>query len=291
MKTVKSFIIAVFLFSIVVSSVFGEQWPESIYPTEPPQGKVRTINEKAYVMVEQDGDFVRELKYSLVLSYSPEGLLESEEYFNTDGSPANRIDYTYKDGLLSLKTQSHPDVINPDREIFTMSPDGRIMEAEKIFSRGNYGWKFRNSYDDKGRIILTSKYDRYWKWMLVYSRIFDYDENGRLSSTEGYGMQSELLWRDEHQYNSEGLVVESCKYNPDNELVVRILNRYNENGNYTRREFFDTNNRSYAVYTYGWKYDGQGNWTVKITGREAEGYSSEYIIPDSMVVRNIEYYG
>ena len=264
------------------------QWPVSIFPTEQPLGEVKTITETAYTM--SDDNYHREFKYKLILRYSPEGLLLSEEYYNKDDSPGNRIDYSYEDGLLVLKTQSHPDVKNPDREIFTHTPDGRILNAEKIFSTGNYGWRFQNSYDNSGRIILTSKYDRYWNWMLVYSRMFQYDEQGRLSATEGFGMQSELLWRDEHFYDEQGRVSETVKYNPDSELVVRIKNEYNEMGHYTRREFFDKENTAYAVYSYGWDYDQTGNWTAKVIGREFDGNNASYIVPDSMISRYIEYY-
>ncbi len=271
-------------------TIYAEQpysWPASVFPTKQPLGKVKTITETAYTM---NDSLERRLKYTLILRYNREGQLESEEYYNIDGSPANRIDYRYEDGYLVLKTQSHPDIINPDREIYRLSKDGRILEAEKIFSKGNYGWKFRNSYNNLGQIVLTSKYDRYWKWQLVYSRMFEYDERGFLISTEGFGMKSELLWRDEHKYDEEGLCVESAKYNPDGEIVVRIINEYNEKGFYVRREFFDKDEESYAVYTYGWVYDEEGNWIEKIVGRECIGDDIEYLIPDSMISRRIEYY-
>ena len=267
----------------------GNQWPDSIFPTEQPNGRVKTITETAYIMAEGNGR-ERHVKYKLILRYSIDGLLLSEEYFNIDGSPANRIDYTYENGILTLKTQSHPKIINPDREIFISASDGRILEAEKIFSKGNYGWKYRNSYDNTGRIVLTSKYDRFWKWKLVYSRMFEYNDEGLLSATEGFGMTSELLWRDEHSYDPEGRIVESRKYNPEGEIVVRILNEYNDFKQFTRREFLDHNNSSYAVYSYGWNYDEHGNWINKITGREVQGSSSEYLVPDSMISRDIEYY-
>lgn len=266
------------------------QWPVSIYPTETPSGRVKTITETAYTTIDKDGQNNRKLKYTLILRYSEDQLLQSEEYYNIDGTPANRIDYGYENGNLVLKTQSHPNIQNPDREIFTMSADGRILEAEKIFSTGNYGWKYQNSYDNTGRIVLTSKYDRFWKWKLVYSRMFEYDDKGRLTATEGFGMNSELLWRDEHAYDEQGRMIESFKFNPDGGLVARIINDFNNRTQYTRREFFDHNNESYAVYTYGWDYDVQGNWTAKITGREIQGSRAEYIVPDSMVIRNIEYY-
>ena len=269
---------------------YMNQWPDSIFPSEEPYGNVKQITETAYTMLKTDSGSRREFRYKLILRYSPDGLLLSEEYYNGDGSEANRIDYSYENGHITLKTQSHPSVQNPDREIFITTDDGRISEAEKIFSKGNYGWKYRNSYDHNGRIILTSKYDRYWKWMLVYSRIFEYDDLGRLSATEGFGMKSELLWRDEYQYDEQNRISASAKYDPDKILVVRIENEYNDRGNFIRRKFFDTNNNEYAVYAYAWDYDQFGNWTVKITGREADGYSSDYIKPDSMVMRNIEYY-
>ncbi len=278
------------LTKVTGNEISGYQWPESIFPTAPPVGSVKAITETAFSLQENGGSFSRELKYTLILRYGKDGLLQSEEYFNSDGSPANSINYTYENGRLVLKTQNHPSVQNPDREIFIISEDGRIVEAEKIFSKGNYGWKYRNSYDNHGRIVLTSKYDRYWKWQLVYSRLFEYDESGRLIATEGYGMKSELLWRDEHSYDSDGREIESVKYNPDGELVVRIVNEYTNSGQYSRREFFDHNNTSYAVYTYGWNHDEKGNWTAKITGREVQGSCSSYILPDSMISREIEYY-
>jgi len=119
--------------------------------------------------------------------------------------------------------------------------------------------------------------------------MFDYDGQGRLISTEGFGMDYELLWRDEHEYGEDGLMTESRKYNPDGDLVVKIVNSYNAQRLAVRREFFDNTGRSYAIYTYGWNFDEHGNWTEKIIGREERGSFSEYINPDSMVVRNIEY--
>jgi len=292
----KQLAIVIVLNLLIISTISAEstgtepnyQWPASIFPTDQPLGSVKSITETAYTMADDNGH--REFKYKLILRYSEEQQLLSEEYYGHDNSPGNRIDYSYENGWLVLKTQSHPEILNPDREIFTLSDDGRILETEKIFSKGNYGWKFRNSYDNNGKIILTSKYDRYWKWKLVYSRMFEYDDNGRMSATEGFGMQSELLWRDEHFYDASGLLLESVKYNPDEELVVRILNEYNDERDLTRREFFDVNGRAYAVYSYGWNYDEKGNWVSKVIGREIKGSSSAYLVPDSMISREIEYY-
>ncbi|MDC7225492.1 MAG: hypothetical protein PQJ61_01865 [Spirochaetales bacterium] len=280
-------------FAVLAETIPGKQdyryqWPVSIFPVEQPYGNVKNIIETAYTMADDNGN--REFKYELILRYSEDGLLMAEEYYNKDGSPGNSIEYSYEDGLLVLKTQRHPEVINPDREIFTHMPDGRIMMAEKIFSTGNYGWRFQNSYDNNGRIILTSKFDRYWKWKLVYSRMFGYNERGLLSSTEGFGMESELLWRDEYFYDDEDRLVKSVKYNPQDELVVSIFNEYDERGNYTRREFFDATDSSFAVYSYGWDYDDMGNWIAKVIGREVEGSRSAYLVPDSMISRVIEYY-
>jgi hypothetical protein len=266
------------------------QWPKYIFPSAPPKGRVKTITETAFTVDSHVEGVSRNFMYKLILRYSSGGLLLSEEYYDENGNNGNRVDYTYENGLLTLKTQSHPDVNNPDREIFTMLPDGRITETEKIFSRGNYGWKFLNSFDNKGRIVLTSKYDRYWNWMLVYSRMFGYDDRGRLSSTEGFGMKNELLWRDEYSYNGDGWIAESRKYNPDGDLVVRIRNEYNPDGFIARREFFDMDGNSYAVYAYGWNTDDEGNWTEKVTGREIRGSSGVYLVPDSMLIRSIEYY-
>ncbi|MBI9106811.1 MAG: hypothetical protein JEZ04_08695 [Spirochaetales bacterium] len=268
---------------------YDAQWPDSIFPVEPFQGEVAGVEESAFYLSYDGGELRKELKYSLLLTYDGEGRLESEEYFNEDGSSANSIRYEYENGHIAFKIQNHPDIINPDREIFRISEDGRILEAEKIFSKGNYGWRYKNSFDNEGRIVLTSKYDRFWKWKLVYSRMFDYDEQGRLVSTEGFGMDYKLLWRDEHSYDDEGRLVESVKYNPDGGLVVKIVNSYNSRGFVTKREFFDNTGESYAIYTYGYNFDEKGNWTEKIIGREEAGKASKYLNPDSMVVRSIEY--
>ena len=264
------------------------QWPDSVFPIETLNGRVLTVQEKAY-HVEFDGASInRHLKYSLVLKYDGKGRLTDENYFNADGSAANSISYEYDGMDLAVKIQDHPSVINPDRELFRIV-DGRILEAEKIFSKGRYGWKYRNSYDDKGRIVLTSKYDRYWNWKLVYSRIFSYDDQGRLEYTEGFGMNSELLWRDEFEYDADGRVSVSRKFNPDGDLVVRIENSYNAEGLAARREFFDGGGRSYAIYTYAYNYDEKGNWIQKVIGREEPGIRMPFLNPDSMVVRTIEY--
>jgi hypothetical protein len=268
---------------------YDNQWPDSIFPVEPLHGNVVSVEESAFNLSYDSGELTKECSYSLLLTYDAEGRLASEEYFNDDGTSANSIKYEYENGHLAVKIQSHPNVRNPDREIFRMSDNGRVLEAEKIFSKGNYGWRYKNSYDNEGRIVLTSKYDRFWKWKLVYSRMFEYDDDGRLSSTEGFGMEYELLWRDEHEYDNEGFLTESRKYNPDGELVVRIINSYNTQSLVVRREFFDNANRSYAIYSYGYNFDAYGNWTEKLIGREESGSNSVYMNPDSMVVRNIEY--
>lgn len=281
---------AVSLFAEVPGQLsYDSQWPDSVFPVEPIKGRVISIDESAYKLTYEEGELKKGLTYRLLLGYDEYGRLEIEDYFNTDGSPANSIRYEYENGHLSVKIQSHPNILNPDREYFRISEDGRILEAEKIFSKGNYGWRYKNSYDNLGRIVLTSKYDRFWKWKLVYSRMFDYNEEGRLASTEGFGMDYELLWRDEYKYDGDGRLTESKKINPDGDLVVKIVYSYNLEGLVTRREFFDNTGRSYAVYSYAYNFDEYGNWTEKIIGTEEQGSSSAYINPDSMVVRNIEY--
>ena len=264
-------------------------WPESVFPVEKLNGRVESVIEKAWDISSEEGEPGRSLEYILELRYGSGGELLSEIYYNEDGSEGNSIEYTWENGLLVLKTQYHPDIRNPDREHYLMSPDGRILEAEKIFSQGRYGWRFKNSYDSHGRLILTSKYDRFWNWMLVYSRLYDYDDAGRLSTTESYGMDSSLLWRDEYRYDADGRVGESLKYNPAGDIVVRIVDSYGPEGLHVRREFFDGLGEAYAVYSYGYRFDEQRNWTVKIIGHEANGVSGSWLVPESIVEREILY--
>ena len=270
--------------------MYPDQWPDNVFPVDPLKGRVRQVTEKAFSIKAGTGRSIKELEYTLILSYDEEGYLISEAYFNSDGSPANTIEYEYTDGNLSLKLQKHPEVRNPDREMFTYSPDGRILEAEKIYSTGNYGWRYKNSYNSNGKIVLTSKYDRYWKWMLVYSRMFEYDNMNRLAATEGFGMDSELLWRDERKYDDLSRVVEEIKYDPDGELVVSVATEYNSRDLAVKKEFTDNRGIVYAVYAYGYTYDEKDNWLVKIIGREEPGTYSNYLIPESTVERKIEYY-
>ncbi|MDC7124549.1 MAG: hypothetical protein PQJ46_03225 [Spirochaetales bacterium] len=293
-RFLKIFIFTLIINILILSTLFArpnykDQWPSSIFPDNiPEESNINKITETAFI-IEDDKDLERTEEYKMVLVFDEKGFLTEEEYFNSDGSNANAIEYKYENGQLVNKIQSYPNAKYSDNEFFETTKDGRILSAKKVFSAGHYGWTYKNTYDNHGRLLLTSKYDRYWSNKLVYSRIFKYDEKGRLSGTEGYGMSSELLWRDVFKYDEDNKIIENIKYNPESEIVVRIINEYDSHGNYVRREFFDRNGSSYAVYSYGWEYDNRGNWTSMIIGREQKGSDSEFIIPDSLVIRDIEY--
>ena len=222
--------------------------------------------------------------------YNNKGYLKTVEYYNANDTQTSTLEYLYKDGQLFQKIEKFPNIKYPYTENFEITNKGLVASVEKHFTNGRYGWRYVNTYNSKGKIIKTDKYDKFWNWKLIFSKTFSYNNTGLLYLDESFGMDSKAIEKNEYFYNKKDQIEKSIKYNSAGEIVAKIKNIYDEHGNYLRREFIDRNGDTFAVFTYSRKYDNFDNWTTSVMGREYKGNDSVYIIPESLIIREIEYF-
>ena len=148
-----------------------------------------------------------------------------------------KIDYDDKGNLQRLRSFGEKNTLSleigytPDRQIKSITNYDRELKEEKLYH-----------YNDKGQLIKEIRYDQFIA---------------------------------EYQYNDKNQVVEETEYNTKFPLdqAEKYRYQYTPQGDISRRELSykkEDNTTATSVTTYRYKYDTQGNWTLKQTYRNGK---------------------
>ena len=154
-----------------------------------------------------------------------------ERFTNGNDTPGSRVEYIYgEDGRLLLKLFHHPDAPVPDREEYLWEGD-RLFSVARIFTTGKYGWRYEYHYDDSGRLKRAVKIDRYWKDVVVWTKKFRFDSEGRVAEVSGGGLDENIQWREEYNYPpGESALAEKKRWDAQDRMNSHILYRYDREG-------------------------------------------------------------
>ena len=252
------------------------EWPRSA------AAGIMTINEEG---LSGDG-----LEYRRVWSFDEEGKLLTETFFDSEEKQGSQISYIYdRDGRLVLKEFHHPDALVADHEEYVWDETGRLFSVARIYTTGKYGWRFEYSYDEEDRLIFVTKIDRYWKDVVVWRKSFSYDEAGRITASEGGGLDENIHWYDEYAYDEGGRLVSQEKYDVNHELVSRTLLTYAEEGQVIREEYLNGNLELVRRVDFYYRLNEEGFWIEKQIGEIEYSGAGSYFKPLSRYRRIYTY--
>ena len=253
--------------------------------------------------------------------FNKKGNQVDSEYYGMDGQVKNKDVFIYdSDGETWLECTNYK---SPGKES-TASPqsgytnyydsEGRVYRIEG-YEYGDSGdrlsppsWVHIYEYLDEEGKILRSSYDS--KGALQWKNMTEYDLNTREIASAHYDDLGVLQWHDEFKYSEDGNKTEWSRYDSEGVLQWKDVLKYDENGNEIECANYDYRNilmwKDIYVYTIdiadieGYdiakirdiknKFDSNGNWIVKITLEEKNGFGSTYCSVKEIERRVITYF-
>lgn len=148
-------------------------------------------------------------------------------------------------------------------------------------SDGKLQWKNVDRYNADGRIIESAHYDN--NGTIKYSEKFRYDSQGNKIEWSRYDSDGLLEWMDKFKYDDNGNEVECANYDYRNKLMWRNVYLY---VNDEELAHFDPNSSANMEN----RFDICGNWTVRVTLEENEGFGSTFRKVKEIEKRVLTYY-
>ena len=158
--------------------------------------------------------------------------------------------------------------------------DGQIVRSS-YDSRGALQWKNVTQYDTNARATKSTHYDH--DGVMQWSDKYVYDAKGNRTEWSRYDSKGALQWRDVFKFDDNGNEIECSNYDYRNRLMWKDIYIYITEG---ELENFDIN-KGRDVEN---KFDRYGNWTIKMTLEEKEGFGSSFLSVKEIQKRSITYF-
>ncbi|HQO09578.1 MAG TPA: hypothetical protein PLK90_05505 [Clostridiales bacterium] len=143
--------------------------------------------------------------------------------------------------------------------IIIFEPTGMIREEQNFGSDGKILSSKRNIYDNSGNKI-ENIFDAEGK--LDNSKKISYDNKGCIIEETVYNSLGILESKYKYKY-SGGKLTEACEYNSDGSVSRVELYAYDENGNKTEENFYNSESELTDSHKFVYEKDPAGNLTVK----------------------------
>lgn len=252
-----NFYIIIFL-SLLCFSCFSDEEVMNDLKKNNLKGKVKSMEEAVYDVVEKDGEIEKSnLNWKHLIVYNREGNKMMKKTYKLDGSVEDVYMYKY------------------DRK-------GRLIEELGTDAAGEYSTKMVYEYDDKGRMIEDNLWTPEYAHPISTST-YEYDEKGMLTESIIWytSKKNRVMWKYVYEYNDKGQESVSKTYKEDGSLERKNIFEYNNKGDMismvVESDRFDP-----SRHTYNYEYDEKGNWIRRIQTDQGEPYQ--------IIERTIEYY-
>jgi hypothetical protein len=252
-------------------------------------------------------------------AFLPTGNQVESQYFDMAGRPDYRDVFVYdSDGETWLECVSYKSpsgsTASP-RWSYTNSYDDRNriarVEGHGYDASGQKSakasWVHIYEYRaDEGKIVRSS-YDG--DGALQWKNVTEYDAQARASASTHYDQNGAAQWSDRFKYDDKGNRTEWSRYDAKGSLQWRDVFAYDDNGNEVRCSNYDYRGGLMweTVYLYlsegdlatfslsGWadignKFDGRGNWTVRMTLEKKNGFGGNYVTVKEIQKRALVYF-
>ncbi len=158
--------------------------------------------------------------------------------------------------------------------------EGKIVHSS-YSQNGTLQWKNVSLYDGNGFNTESVQYDN--NGAIQWKDKFKYDAKGNKTEWGRYNADSSLQWKDVFKYDDKGNEIECANYDHTNTLVWKNTYLYvNELGS----DGFDINKNAGLKN----EFDGNGNWIMRLTLEEKEGFGGSYYTVKDVEKRAITYF-
>lgn len=212
LRTSILFIAAFFLYSCSQSKVKNDLTRENL------KGKVMTLTETAYSIIEksgevQKGNFVSKFNYK----YDNKGDKIEEKLYNPDGSLTQKSTYEYDES-------------------------GNQIVESRYNSTGSLTQKFTYEYDNNGNLSLGNGYNSNGRLWGKFR--YAYDDRSNLIEESMYNQDNKLSWKFTYKHDDKGNQIEMNYYNyiQDTSFLEKTIYKYGDydiTGNWLKKTTFE----------------------------------------------------
>jgi hypothetical protein len=219
--------------------------------------------------------------------YSPDGKVEMELRYNSNGQVEEKHEYIYDaSGKVIEHNWSMPLDEVEQSEKTERDSEGRIVREVKLYY-GEEGESTKYVYDAKGRMIEARHFDE--EGTLLQEEIFEFNEKDKVSKRKAADLSLNKKQESKYIYNEKGLLKEVMEYDEKENLLSRTqyeqdekdndvtIVQYNPSGQVTQRvtTAYDEHGRMISrmasgFYTrvYAYEYDEEGRLIDEMTTDE-----------------------
>jgi len=180
--------------------------------------------------------------------------------YDNDGRIYRVEGYDYDD---AGKKSSRPSWVH----LYEYFEDEGKISLSSYDSDGKLQWKNIDRYNADGMIIESAHYDN--DGTIKYSEKFRYDSEGNKIEWSRYDSDGSLEWTDKFKYDDNGYEVECANYDYRNQLMWTTVYLYINDEELAN---FDPD----SIENMENLFDTCGNWTVRVTLEEKEGFGGTF---------------
>ncbi|HOF16991.1 MAG TPA: hypothetical protein PLF32_08840 [Bacteroidales bacterium] len=251
------------------------------------RGKVKSIVEYEYAMIDAEGNIDKEMgasgkDYS---TYNKTGNIIEYKVTDSKGIVGLKTIYQYENNLRTKENTYNSKNKITERWSAVYNDKKKIKEAYRVFE-GNNIEKVFYTYDNKG-VLLEEK------WLLnnaVSLKVsYTYTDNGRTVEKKTSDASDKVVGVEIRKYNDAGILLEESKFNYKDALKGKTICIYNEKeqlieeqtydsllhlegkivfiydkyGNIAEEKWYDNKNQRTSHIKNTYTYDKSGNWIEK----------------------------
>jgi YD repeat-containing protein len=233
------------------------------------------------------------LFYLYTFSYDTAGKLVEMAHTQTSESsevPVDRRRYSYSGtGILLSETSDWYDSEGTlDRTwMFRYDPDGNVVEKKLTHAGRPFSCRWTYSYDVYGNLTEETFYDSYDR--IARKNEMTWDKKGHKLSERSSGRLVDPGLKVLYEYDGEGRLLETVRFDLEDRQLSRESNRYNYRGDLLETAMYNPDGSLVSSTRYDYSYDERGNWIERmklVTNNAAESYDR----PTERVTRQIEYH-
>lgn len=155
------------------------------------------------------------------------------------------------------------------------------LERASFDETGVLQWKNISTYNEFGQEIEAAHYDD--SGAVIWRDTFKYDSAGNKTEWVRYADDGTVSWKDVFTYDAEGNETECSNYDYTGKLMWKTIYIYINEFDLDGFEISNAGNTENS-------FDENGNWTIKLTLDEKEGFGSSYYEVKEIEKRALSYY-
>ncbi|ATA94069.1 sugar-binding protein [Capnocytophaga canimorsus] len=267
MKNIVS-IVGAILCLLFSESVFGQVIPPRVPKSHLKElalkANVKSFKVTTYKAIDSFGIVKRGSKADfwkgdIVSFFDREGYKTEMNYYDKDANLNQKILYKYNDKRKRTTRDvyaSNGKLIN--RNIYFYDENGYKVAYKGYNSKGEIMESFVYKNDDKGRELEEVCAKTIAPFCGKYTYV--YDQSGKVVELCRYKSSDKKAEDcEKYVYDKLGNLLETSFYK-DNNLVYRIVHRYNKSGDEVNQRLFDERGNLTKEKKFTYKYDAKGNW-------------------------------